>query len=225
LEAVNSVGLPVRLVAFDLDGTLLRGRTVCECIADGIGRRAEMAAFERLTARADICAARETMADWYRAHGLDSVLVHLERVETAPGLEAGFQRLRQAGVYIALISITWRFAVQALAQRWGASFAIGTGLTDAWAVDHVWPEDKPRWLLRFAETCGAPASSIAAVGDSPGDVPMLLTAARSYFVGPGPLALPAHVIHWPSANIDDIARDVLAGDGAIRPPAVVPPER
>jgi phosphoserine phosphatase len=222
---VNGKGAPVRLVAFDLDGTLLRGRTVCECIADGIGLRAEMAAFERLTARADICGARETMAGWYRARGLDSVLTHLESVKTAPGLEAGFQRLRQAGIQIALISITWRFAVEALARRWGASFAIGTGLTDTWEIDHVWPEDKPQWLLRFAEACGAPVSSIAAVGDSPGDVPMLLTATRSYFVGPGPVALPARVIHWPGANIDDLARDVLAGGEASRPQVVVPPER
>jgi len=54
------------LVAFDLDGTLLRGSTVCECIADGLGRRAEMARFERLTAQDDI----RGISNFKNGHGL-----------------------------------------------------------------------------------------------------------------------------------------------------------
>lgn len=52
----------VRLVAFDLDGTLLRGDTVCEAMARQLGCSSQMKVFERLTARECISAAREDMA-------------------------------------------------------------------------------------------------------------------------------------------------------------------
>lgn len=58
----------VQLVAFDLDGTLVRGETCVEAIARRIGRSEECAAFQRLDASRDVesvTAARETMAEWY----------------------------------------------------------------------------------------------------------------------------------------------------------------
>ena len=57
---------PDALVVFDLDGTLLRGPTVCEVIAQSLGRLPRMQEFERLKHREGILAAREEMALWYR---------------------------------------------------------------------------------------------------------------------------------------------------------------
>jgi hypothetical protein len=45
------------LVVFDLDGTLLRGRTVCEVLAEPLGRLERMRDTE-MTARADIASVR-----------------------------------------------------------------------------------------------------------------------------------------------------------------------
>ncbi len=42
---------PIRLAAFDLDGTLIRGSTCVEGIARAIGRVEECAAFEALAIR------------------------------------------------------------------------------------------------------------------------------------------------------------------------------
>lgn len=56
---------PRGLVAFDLDGTSLRGRTVCELLAAPLGRRDEMRRFEALSGEAALAAAREEMARWY----------------------------------------------------------------------------------------------------------------------------------------------------------------
>lgn len=36
----------IRLVVFDLDGTLIRGRTICEVVADGLGHRDRMRVLE-----------------------------------------------------------------------------------------------------------------------------------------------------------------------------------
>ena len=54
------------LVAFDLGGTLLRGRTVCEVLAESLGRRERMQQLERVTSQADLLRSREEMAAWYR---------------------------------------------------------------------------------------------------------------------------------------------------------------
>lgn len=51
-------------VAFNLDGTLLQGDTVCEGLARRRDRVAEMAALERLTGLDDIHASREVIARW-----------------------------------------------------------------------------------------------------------------------------------------------------------------
>ena len=169
-----------------------------------------MAAFERLSAQDDIRLARQKMARWYRAYQPADLLAHLEQAETAPGLEDGFRRLRDAGVRIALVSITWRFAVEALAERWGADFAIGTRLKDDGDIEHFWPADKPGWLVRLMKELGVPVHALAAVGDSAGDLPMLAMAGRGYFVGERVCDLPAHIRHWPNASIDEIARDLLA---------------
>lgn len=53
------------LVVFDLDGTVLRGPTVCELLARPLGRLREMESFETLTSEAEIARARAEMVHWY----------------------------------------------------------------------------------------------------------------------------------------------------------------
>ena len=53
------------LAVFDLDGTLLRGATVCEVLADQIGYGARMREIEAIRERDEIIAARHEMAGWY----------------------------------------------------------------------------------------------------------------------------------------------------------------
>ena len=71
---------PIRLAASDVDGTLLRGLTVCEQIAGGIGRESEMEAFGRLSTEDDISRAREEMAEWYQGHEPETLVRYATRV-------------------------------------------------------------------------------------------------------------------------------------------------
>ena len=57
------------LVAFDLDGTLLRGLTVCEVVAVSLGQLDRMRQLERFASRLELRQAREEMAVWYRRAG------------------------------------------------------------------------------------------------------------------------------------------------------------
>jgi HAD superfamily phosphoserine phosphatase-like hydrolase len=198
------------LVAFDVDGTLLRGDTICECIARRIGKTEEMRAFERLTARDDIAAARRTMLEWYKPFGRDLLLDHVRSVELAPGAKAGLGRLRKLGIKTALVSITWSFAVEWLAAELGADYAVGTDWRDDDQVGDFWPDDKVTWLERLLAELDISRDALVAVGDSASDIPMLKLAGRGYFVGTvPPEAFPARIHHYPAADIAALVEIML----------------
>jgi phosphoserine phosphatase len=75
------------IVAFDLDGTILRGDTVCEMLAKPIGRLEEMQRFEAFTDETDIIGARERMAEWYGGYSLHDLEEFLNDPRKVPPTE------------------------------------------------------------------------------------------------------------------------------------------
>jgi phosphoserine phosphatase len=165
----------VRLAAFDLDGTLIRGPTICESLAEPLSAH---------------CA-------------------RLTGVAIAPGAHEAFELLGQRGIRTAIVSITWSFAVEWFARRFGADAWIGTGVQSG-DIQHFWPSDKPVWLAQHAHALGIELSEVAAVGDSHGDVPMLAAVGHPFFVGADLPAEIAHAIHAPNADLREIAQRILA---------------
>jgi HAD superfamily phosphoserine phosphatase-like hydrolase len=202
---------PVRLVAFDLDGTLLRGPTICEVLADKFGRLDRMHAIEQLRDIADISAAREEMLDWYGDVPLAELCAELERVEIAPGAADAFRMLASRDVPAVIVSVTWAFAVEWFARRFGARAWVGTRVTGTGSIDHFWPHDKPVWLSEYASDLGIKLEEVAAVGDSHGDLPMLSIVGHPVFVGAQlPVAI-SHAMHEPNANLHKLAAALLGG--------------
>jgi phosphoserine phosphatase len=197
------------LVAFDVDGTLLRGETICECLGRGIGKIEEMKTFELLTSQAQIFQARRTMLGWFMPYGRTGLLECLKSARLAPGARAGIARLRARGMRTALVSISWRFAVDWLAADLGADYAIGTDWLEAGEVVDFWPDDKVTWLAALLQELCLSPQALVAIGDSAGDIPMLKFAGRSYFVGQKMPPLLAHVRHWPDANIEELVDDIV----------------
>ncbi len=64
------------LAVFDLDGTLLRGLTVCEVLAESLGYLSRMRELEARIAQGDIVAARMEMARWYQSMSMHELLKH-----------------------------------------------------------------------------------------------------------------------------------------------------
>ncbi len=199
---------PVSLVAFDLDGTLIRGDTVCQVIARRLGHLERMNELERLTALEDIAAARRELVSYYAAVGGDELSSYLEGCVLAPGAREGLDLLRRHGVKTAIVSITWAFAAEWFARLLGADYCTGTGISADRRVEHFWPADKARWLLNLMGTLGLGPHQVAAVGDSWGDVEMLRAVGHPFYVGESlPDGLEAmHVSH---GDILEVARRVL----------------
>lgn len=201
---VNAHGL----VVFDLDGTLLRGQTVCEVLAVPLGRLEEMKGFESLTEECEIAQARVQMAQWYRAVPREQLIKSLTSARWAPTAFAGVNRLVAAGVVVAVASITWDFAVSWFAHQLGLTHVLGTQMDEDGTIKHVWPRNKAEWLRELASILAVPFERTAAVGDTTGDLPMLQAAALRFFVGS---RLPSGLdcIHVPDGNLEDIASNIL----------------
>ena len=201
----------MKLAAFDLDGTLLRGQTACEAIAGGIGRLERMTELEAMRADQvrEVIAAREEMAGWYSAFTRDELRRHLAALQVAPGVDEGFRLLRDHGFRLAIVSITWDFAVEWFAARWGADYWVGTGLSPDGAITHFWPQDKATWLERLARDLGVEMRQVAAVGDSRADIPMLRSAGVPFWVGESlPPELDGVATHAPDGDIRMVAESI-----------------
>ena len=195
----------MRIAAFDLDGTLLRGQTACEAIAMGIGRIGRMREFEELGS-----SQIEEMAEWYSSFTFSDLCKHLTAIRVAPGVNEGFALLHDHGFKIAIVSLTWEFAVEWFANRLGADYSVGTGLSSGGLITHFWPQDKAIWLTGLAAKLGVDMQDVAAVGDSAGDIPMLLSVGHRYWVGETILPqLEGKVIHEPTGDMRLVAHRIV----------------
>jgi phosphoserine phosphatase len=202
--------MAIRLVAFDLDGTLVRDETCVEAIARRIGRSEESAAFERLSIRdvEAVTAARETFAEWFRGYSEEELVAGLYDLNLAPGTKQAFDLLRARGIATAIVSITWNVAVEWFASRLGADHTLGTRHGGA-GIEHVWPSDKGPWLRDLSTRLGLRPDQVAAVGDSANDYDLLEAAGLRFFVGETRPEIP-DVVHVPDADMEEIARRVIA---------------
>jgi HAD superfamily phosphoserine phosphatase-like hydrolase len=200
------------LAVFDLDGTLLRGPTVCEVLAQSLGRLDHMRQLETLISGlsdVDIAAAREEMVRWYREVSLVDLVSRLGSVTLAPRAAEGITLLRRHGVAVAMASITWEFAVAWFARQLHVDYYVGTRLEPDGTILHFWPRDKVTWLQGLRDTLRIPASRVAAIGDSGGDVEMLRAVRHPVFVGATlPGGLP-EVTHLPRADIVTVAQWII----------------
>jgi hypothetical protein len=114
----------IRLVAFDLDGTLTRGDTVCEVIGRQMGHFRRVRALEAICGkqrdRDSVRLLRTELVSYYRAATRAKLRSFLSSLTLAPGARKGFDLLRRSGVTTAIVSITWEFAAEWLAEKLGA---------------------------------------------------------------------------------------------------------
>lgn len=202
----------IRLVAFDLDGTLLRVENACETLARELGHLDRMRELESLYAerrdRASLRLLREQLVACYGGIPPAALRSYLATCPLAPGAAAGFAVLRRAGIATAIASINWEFAAAWAADQLGADHHVGTRLLDDGAIIDFWPEDKATWLEDLMRRQGVTREEAAAVGDSWRDLPMFGVVGLAIYVG-SVLPTGLDAIHLPNAGIDEIARLVV----------------
>lgn len=98
-----------RLACFDLDGTLVRGTTVSQHLAECLGQGKQMAELERRYAAGEISnsVVAEEQAQSYRGIPLDEVVAKLADIPCIADIDATLAILRDRGIESLLCTITW----------------------------------------------------------------------------------------------------------------------
>src|SRR5215831_6095583 len=117
-----------RLACFDLDGTLIHGTSTCRHLAGMLGHHDQLDQLEARYASGEI--SNSTVADGdgpsYSGQSLLTISNHLDTIPTIKGIAAVVENLANLGIESLICTVTWRFAAQIIAARFGFVDASGT---------------------------------------------------------------------------------------------------
>lgn len=182
-----------RLVAFDMDSTLINIECVDE-IAAAAGRKAEVAAITEAAMRGEIADYKESLRQRVQllrgvpSSALESV--YNDKLRLNPGVEQFVQALQAEGLKTLLVSGGFTFFSERVRHRLKLDFARanmleieGDRLTGR-MVDRPWGDicdgaEKRRVLLEVCELMGIESAQAIAVGDGANDLPMMSVAGLS----------------------------------------------
>jgi HAD superfamily phosphoserine phosphatase-like hydrolase len=206
-----SVRFPVVFV--DLDGTLLPQTTVSALTAAWLGRRGALDELERRYRAGQISNAvlAETSAGWFAGRNIDEISEALLAACWIEGIADTVARLRSAGAYVALATVSWRFAAEVVAERYGFDACSGTemalekGRLTGVVSRSFDAEDKAAFVDDVCARQGVPTSAAAAIGDSRSDLPTFARVGFSIALNADDAAREAATV---SLDTEDL-RDVL----------------
>lgn len=201
--------MPIRLVAFDLDGTLIRGQNSLAVMGAALRRPEWAEQMEILYMRGQTAHEMSRRVAPWMEFSADELCCHLAHSHFAPGADEAFRLLHERNVTTAIVSISWNFIVRWFANRFGAAYWAAAGFNVNGTVTPFWPEDKGPWLEGLMARLHVSRDEVAAVGDSPRDASMFRAAGYSFYVGTD---LPdgfRGIAHYPDGNIEDVAQAIL----------------
>ncbi len=182
-----------RLVAFDMDSTLINIECVDE-IAAMAGRRAEVAAITEAAMRGEITDFKDSLRQRVALlRGVnESALeaVYEQHLRLNPGVERFVAACQAAGLKTLLVSGGFTYFSERIRHRLGLDFAranvleIADGVLTGRLVERPWGDicdglEKRRVVMEVCELMGIATSRAIAVGDGANDLPMMSVAGLS----------------------------------------------
>ena len=182
-----------RLVAFDMDSTLINIECVDE-IAAMAGRKAEVAAITEAAMRGEIADYKESLRrrvallKGVPEAALEQVYSQLLRLN--PGVQQFVRAMQKAGLKTLLVSGGFTFFSERIRHQLGLDFAranvleIANGALTGRLVERPWGDicdgnEKRRVLMEVCELMGIGTERAIAVGDGANDLPMMSVAGLS----------------------------------------------
>lgn len=173
--------IPRAIVSFDLDGTLVRGISSGQFVADRLGHGDILRALELQydTGLMSAQAVAATEAPYFSGRSRENITSIMRDVPLIEGIRETLQELHRRSVFTVLNTLAWRFMASAVGDRFGFDEWTGArmncgpgGLLTGAVARHFDERDKVRAVARLARRFGVPMSRIAAVGDARSDIPL-----------------------------------------------------
>lgn len=211
-----------RLIAFDMDSTLINIECVDEIAAE-IGRKAEVAEITEAAMRGEITDYKESLRRRVAllAGTPEAALqrVYEQRLQLNPGAETLVRACQAAGLKTLLVSGGFTYFSERVRHRLGLDFARANTLGSAngrltgTLLERPWGDicdgaEKRRVVLEVCELMGIEPRQAIAVGDGANDLPMMGVAGLSIAYHPKPAVAEKAMITIQSGGLDR-ALDVL----------------
>jgi len=211
-----------RLIAFDMDSTLINIECVDEIAAE-IGRKAEVAEITEAAMRGEITDYKESLRRRVAllAGTPETALqrVYEQRLQLNPGAETLVRACQAAGLKTLLVSGGFTYFSERVRHRLGLDFARANTLGSAngrltgTLLERPWGDicdgaEKRRVVLEVCELMGIEPRQAIAVGDGANDLPMMGVAGLSIAYHPKPAVAEKAMIAIQSGGLDR-ALDVL----------------
>ncbi len=176
-----------KLVAFDIDGTLVPDTTIARHMAGLLDDTAlidnlESGWHQRQVGHREFAVAS---ARAYAGRTVAEMEAHAANLPTIGGAAEAVSALRQTGCLVVLATLSMAFAGRVLSRRLNAHDAGGTeleiesGVFTGRVLRFNDASAKAAFVSSYASARGIERSEIVAVGDSYGDIPMFEAAGRS----------------------------------------------
>ena len=188
--------MAIRLVSFDLDGTLFPDTTTCIELGRCLGHLDVIRDLEARYARYEIDNAQVAEGDAIAYAGRTTEFIEeaVLAIPTISGIQETIAALRAHGIATLIVTVTWSFAARALAKRYavdgyaGAEMEEIDGILAGRVCKHFEAADKVRFVEGFAQARGIALSECAAVGDSRSDIPLFQSVGLSIALNATPEA-------------------------------------
>ena len=205
------------VVAVDLDGTLIHGTTASLHLGEWIGHRAVIEELERRFAEGEIDSADVADGDapYYKGRSIAEVADAMAGAPCIDDIHEGVEQLASRGVDALLCTVTWSFAAQCVADRFGFSAVSGTvmyvdgdGILAGRVAQYFEPEDKVAFLRDYCKSRDLSMNQVVAIGDGRSDLPMFAAAGYSVGLNASPAARAAATASVDSHSFLDALRAV-----------------
>jgi phosphoserine phosphatase len=201
-----------RLACFDLDGTLVRGTSVSQFLADRRGESERMAELERLYTAGEISnsVVADEQAGAYAGVPLEEVVAQLADIPCIQGIDETLRALAEKQVVSLLCTVTWSFAAQEFVRRHGFSSASGTeieledGLPTGAVKRYFDALDKREFVESYCAENGISPAQCFAVGDSRSDIPLFDAVGFSVALNATPEARAAATVALDTDDLTDV---------------------
>lgn len=179
---MSSSGSRWRLVVVDMDGTLVPGTSALAHLSSRLGHEPLIDGLEHQLAQGLVTDrdVAETYARSYRGVALADAAQQMSRIPLLDDISTGVELLRGRSVDAVIVTVSWSFAAQALADLWGFTHAYGadleldstTGHFTGTVARHFRPQDKALVVEQHCQRAGISMEQVVAIGDSRSDLPL-----------------------------------------------------